>query len=303
MFVDLTGKTRIKLGLHICTARSVGKERASDIAKIYRDRGYDAIALTDNWFYNGECEIEGIKVISGCEYSTGSLEDGFDAYHIVGIGMTSDPEIPVAWRNMKKTAQAKACEIVNMIKKSNGFAFVAYPAHNRNTADKILELGDFDGIEVYNSEISYGDADSGYAGDIVDRLSLYGKSVMLIASDGVNCYGGDEFRCSMMVEATDMDTPHILRALRQGRFYSTEGPEIHIQRIGADKVRVISSPVCKIEFFSENGSLASKVIRGENLLEADYCIKDGERCIRAEVMDENGLMAWSNVIRFDELYR
>ncbi len=302
MFVDLMGKTRVKLGLHVCTTRSVGNEKPTDIARIYIDHGYDAIALTDNWLYNREGEIEGLKIISGCEYSTGSLDEGFDAYHIVGIGMTSDPEIPSAWQNMKKTAQAKATEIVNMIKKSNGLAFVAYPAHNKNTADKLLDLGDFDGIEIYNSETEYGDADGGYSGDIADKLSLYGKSALLIASDGVNCYEGEEYKCALMVEATDMDTSHIIRAIRQGRFYSTEGPEIHLERIGADKVRVICSPASKIEFFSENGS-GGKVIRGENLLEADYCVKDGERCVRAEVMDENGLMAWSNILRFDELYR
>lgn len=303
MFVDLMGKTRIKLALHVCSTRTSGKESPESLAKTYIDRGYDAIALTDKWLYSKEDEIEGLKIISGCEYSTGSLEDGFDAYHIVGIGMTSDPEIPSAWQNMKKTAQSKAAEIVNMIKKSNGFAFVAYPAHNRNNADRLLDIGEFDGIEIYNSETEYGDADGGYAGELVDRLSLYGKETVLLASDGVNCYDGEEYRCAIMVEATDMDTKYILRALRQGKFYSTEGPEIHLERIGADKVRVICSPASKITFFAGVDGSGVKVIRGENLLEADYSIKDGERFVRAEVMDENGLMAWSNVIRFDELYR
>ena len=303
MFVDLTGKTRIKLGLHTSTTRSIGNEKPVDVAKKYLDRGYDAIALTDNWLYNDDCEIEGLKIISGCEYSTGSLEDGFDAYHIVGIGMTSDPNVPPAWQNMKKTAQSKACEIVNMIQKANGFAFVAYPAHNGNIADKLLELGEFDGFEIYNSETQYKDAESGYAGDIADKLALYGKNMVLLASDGVNCYKGEEYRCALMVEATDMETSHIVRALRQGRYYSTEGPELHVERIGADKIRVKCSPVSKIEFFTDNQNGVGKVIKGENLLEADLCVKDGERFVRVEVMDENGLMAWSNIVRFDELYR
>lgn len=303
MFVDLLGKTRIKLGLHISSTRSNGKEKPSELAKKYIEGNYDAIALTDNWIYNDEGEIEGLRIISGCEYSTGSLEDGCDAYHIVGIGMTSDPEIPVAWHNMKKTALAKAADIATMIKKSNGFAFASYPAHNKNTAEKLLELENIDGIEIYNSESEYGDVDSGYAGEISDKLAFYGKNIVLIASDGVNCYEGEDHRCAVMVESSNADTPHIIRALKQGRFYTTEGPEIHLERIGADKVRVICSPAIKIEFFSDSDKSQGKVIRGENLLEADYCIKDGERFVRAEVMDSNGLMAWSNIIRFDELYR
>ena len=190
-----------------------------------------------------------------------------------------------------------------MIQKANGFAFVAYPAHNKNTADKLLDIGGFDGFEIYNSETEYSDVDSGYAGEISDNLSLYGKNAVLIASDGVNCYEGEDYRCAVMVEATDMETKYIVRALSQGKFYTSEGPEIHIEKIGFNKVRVISSPVSKIEFFTDSKSSTGKIIRGENLLEADYCLKDGERFVRAEVMDENGLMAWSNIIRFDELYR
>jgi hypothetical protein len=166
-----------------------------------------------------------------------------------------------------------------------------------------LELEEIDGIEIYNSETEYGDVDSGYAGEISDKLSLYGKSTVLIAADGVNCYEGEDHRCAVMVESANADTPHIIRALRQGKFYTTEGPEIHLERIGADKVRVICSPAIKIEFFSDSDKSQGKVVRGENLLEADYSIKDGERFVRAEVMDANGLMAWSNIIRFDELYR
>ncbi|MBQ9116108.1 MAG: hypothetical protein IJY04_03705, partial [Clostridia bacterium] len=165
------------------------------------------------------------------------------------------------------------------------------------------DLGEYDGIEIYNSETEYGDADSGYAGEITDKLSLYGNKAVIMASDGIHCYEGEKYRCALMVESTGIDTPYIIRALRQGNFYSTEGPEIHLERIGADKVRVICSPASKIEFFIDSNNPAGKIVRGENLLEADYCIKDGERFVRAEVMDANGLMAWSNVIRFDELYR
>ena len=100
-----------------------------------------------------------------------------------------------------------------------------------------------------------------------------------------------------------MDTPHILRALRQGRYYSTEGPEIHLERIGADKVKVTCSPALKIEFVSDFGRTSGKLIQGEGLIEAEYTIKDGERFVRAEMTDENGRMAWSQTIRFDELYR
>lgn len=300
MFVDILGKTRVKVALH---AQAGNGASPRFLAEEYLEHGYDAIALTENWEYTPEGELAGIKLLSGCEYSVGGLGEGEEAYHILGIGTTSDPEIPAAWKNMKKTARAKAKEIVSMIKKRNGIAIVAYPAHNGNRAEELLDLEDFDGIEIFNSEIECGRVQDGDAGRIVDRLSGLGVSPVLIASNGVSCYEDEDFICSIMVEATDMDSTHIIRAIRQGRFYATEGPQIHIERRGADRVRVICSPALKIEFFSDMGQTSGKIIDGENLIEADYVIKDGERFVRAEVTDENGLRAWSNIVRFDDIYR
>ena len=300
MFVDLLGKTRVKITLHAQAGKGASPRF---LAEEYLEHGYDMIALTENWEYTPEGELAGIKLVSGCEYSVGGLGEGEEAYHILGIGMTSDPEIPVAWQNMKKTARAKAIEIVNMIKKRNGLAFVAYPAHNSNRAEDLLDLGEFDGIEIFNSEIEYGVTNDGYAGEAVDKLSEFGLNPVLIASNGVNCYEDEDYICSLMVEATDMDSTHILRAIRQGRFYTTEGPQIHIERRGTDRVRVICSPALKIEFVSDMGRTSGKIIEGENLIEADYFIKEGEKFVRAEVTDENGLRAWSNTVRFDDIYR
>ncbi len=300
MFVDLLGKTRIKLALHTSPRRG---ESVEDCAREYLDHSFDAIAITENWKFSEGGEIERLKVISGCEYSVGGLCDGEEAYHIIGIGMTSDPEIPSAWKNMKKTARSKAAEIVNMIQKRNGIALLSYPAHNSNRAEELVDIEGLDLIEIFNSETEYGRKSDGYAGDIIDRMSMMGISPHLVASNGERCYDDEEYICSIMVEATDMDTPHILRALRQGRFYATEAPEIHLERIGADKLRVICSPAVKIEFFTDSPSDNKKIIIGEDLLEADYVLKSGERAVRAEVTDRDGLRAWSNTVRFDELYR
>ena len=300
MFVDLLGKTRIKLALHVQIPNG---KTAEELAGAYYEHGFDAIAVTENWRYGSECEINGVKILSGCEYSMGGLGEDEEAYHIVGVGTTSDPEVPAAWRNMIKTARAKAIETVRMIKKHNGFAFVAYPAHNNNSAESLVEFSETDGIEIFNSETEYGLTKNGYAGELADKLSTFGISPVLISSNGLNCYEDEEYSCAVMVEATDMDTPHILRALRQGRYYSTEGPEIHLERIGADKVKVTCPPALKIEFVSDFGRTSGKLIQGEGLIEAEYTINDGERFVRAEMTDENGRMAWSQTIRFDELYR
>ena len=51
------------------------------------------------------------------------------------------------------------------------------------------------------------------------------------------------------------------------------------------------------------GQTSGRIIDGENLIEASYVIKEGERFVRAEVTDKNGLRAWTNTVRFDDIYR
>ncbi len=303
MFVDLTGKTRIKLALHMHTTLSDGKKTPCDVARIYIDNGYDAIALTDHWIWHGEDEIEGLKIISGCEYDVGGLNGENGVFHILAIGMTSDPEIPVAWRNMVKTSHAKACEIVKKIQKTNGLAIVAHPSWSLNTPEMLHELGEIDGVEIYNSVSDLDIPDRAYSDGVVDGLLTLGHATPIYAADDSHFYVGEECRAALMVEATDMESSSIVRALRQGRFYSTQGPEIHITRLGADRVRVVCTPAVKIAFFSNLAWTEGRIIKGEGLIEADYTVKDGERYVRAEVTDADCRKAWTNPIRFDELYR
>jgi predicted metal-dependent phosphoesterase TrpH len=164
MFVDLLGKTRVKLGLHMHTTLSDGRKTPEEVARIYRDEAYDAIAITDHWNFCQEGEIEGLKIISGCEYDVGGNNGADGVYHIVGIGMTSDPKIPIAWKNMIRTSEAKAAEIMNKIHLYNGFALLAHPAWSLNTPEKMLEIGDFDGVEIYNSVSDFGMSDRAYSG-------------------------------------------------------------------------------------------------------------------------------------------
>lgn len=299
MFVDLLGKTRIKLGLHLHTNVSDGERSPEEAARIYAEAGYDAIALTDHWSFGEERELGGIKILSGCEYDVGGCDGASGVYHIVGVGMTSDPEIPSDWKNMIKTSEAKAAEIMRRIKLHNGYAFIAHPAWSLNTPEKLVSIGEFEGIEIYNSVSEWGMSDRAHAGSEIDGIATLGKIVPLLATDDTHYYDGDECRAAVMLEATDMDMASIVRALRAGRFYSTQGPEIHLEQITQGKVRVICSPASKVVFFSNLVWTSGRVVKGENIVEAEYTLKEGERYIRAEVTDAEGKMAWSNIISFE----
>ena len=298
MYVDMLGKTRIKLGLHTHTTLSDGCATPEEAAAIYRNAGYDAIAITDHWRYGEECEIEGLRILSGCEYDIGG-NDGSHVVHIVGVGMTSDPQIPADWKNMQKTAFAKAAEIIKRIKLFNGLAIVAHPAWSLNTPEQIMTLGDFDASEIYNSVSECGMSDRAYSDVILDQLATAGRLTNLIAADDTHYYEDDVCRGWIMVESNEADTQSILRAIRAGKFYATQGPEVHIEKVAPDKVRVVCSPVSQIAFQGNTTWAQGRIIREDGLVKAEYTKSPTDRFVRAEVTDADGNKAWTNYVVFD----
>ena len=83
MYIDMFGKKRMKLGLHQHTTRSDGRLSPEAVAALYRDAGYDAIALTDHWIYGEADTISGLPILSGAEYHVGARDAGMGIYHIV----------------------------------------------------------------------------------------------------------------------------------------------------------------------------------------------------------------------------
>ena len=294
----MLGKTRVKLGLHTHTTLSDGRATPEEAAQIYLNEGYDAIAITDHWHYGEECEIEGLKILSGCEYNIGG-NDGAHVVHIIGVGMTSDPQIPEDWKNMQKTAFQKAAEVIKKIKLYNGLAIVGHPAWSLNTPEQIIPMGDFDGVEIYNSVSECGMSDRAYSDVIIDQMATAGRLTNILAVDDTHYYEGDQCRGWIMVESTDMDTQRLVRNIRAGRFYATQGPEVHIEKIAPDKVKVVCSPVSKVVFQSNTTWAAGRIVREDGLIEAEYVKAPDDRFVRAEVTDENGLKAWTNYVTFD----
>lgn len=300
MIVDKLGNTRIKVGLHVHTTVSDGRKTPKEAARLYREAGYDAVAFTDHWHFSEGGEIEGLLVLSGAEYDIGGHDSSHGVYHIIGVGMTSDPQIPLDWRNMKKTSAQKAAETVKQIKLYNGFALLGHPAWSLNTPEQMLSLGDFDGTEIYNAVSECGMSDRAYSGSQIDGLANLGKIVPIAATDDTHYYEGDLARGYIMVEATEIEPQSIVRALRAGRFYATQGPEIHLIKTAPDKVKLICSPAVKVAFFSNLVWAQNHKLEGEGIVELEYTRAPHERFIRAEVTDEQGNTAWSQIVTFED---
>lgn len=306
MFTDLNGKRRLKIGLHTHTKRSDGRLTAEEAMALYAAAGYDMLALTDHWYYNPNGEFNGMKIIAGCEYdffgpnSEGGISETF---HILGLGMTRDPEIPRSLQSDRTIpVRQRARMAVQMIRDAGGAAVLAHPAWSLNTPVQILESGDYDALEIYNSVSEQGMSDRPYSGLLVDMIAAEGVCYPLLATDDTHYYDCDEMKGMIMAEADAVEQLGFVEMLRQKRFYATQGPEIHLERVSEDTVKLRCSEAAKIAFLSNLPWTTGRMIRGEGLTEAEYLLKLNakERYIRAEVTDARGLCAWSNVIFLNE---
>lgn len=300
MFTDMTGKRRLKIGLHTHTTLSDGHRTPEEVAAIYKEESYDAVALTDHWVYGAGGEIGGLTILSGCEYNVCGVDEWtgvLETYHIVGVGMTRDPEVPEEYlRNQDGHIRDRVRDIVRLIRGAGGLAILAHPAWSLNTSEQILGCGDFDATEIYNSVSDWGMSDRPYSGIIVDQIASYGMFMPLLATDDTHYYDGDQCRGWVAVEADAAEELGLVEALRQGRFYATQGPEVHLERISPTAVKLTCSPAVKIAFLSNSVWSAGRMVRGEGLTEATYEFKRHEIFVRAEVTDACGRVGYSNII-------
>ena len=286
MYTDIFGKTRYKVNLHTHTKISDGCKTPDEVAEIYRQKGYDAVALTDHWKYGSSYTASnGLRILSGIEYNILNVSSKDGLFHIVGVGMDCDPDLP-------KSASAQ--DAIDAINRTNGLAIIAHPAWSLNTPEHIRNLKGADTTEIYNSVSGVHMSRRADSSLIVDMLATMGNFYNLIADDDAHYYDGDECLSFIMVEAQSCEKADLISAIRAGKFYASQGPEVHAWREN-DEIVVKCSPCSEIVVFSDT-VWCKRVFEGEELTSARYQIAKPDTYVRVQVKDADGKLAWTNCI-------
>lgn len=300
MFIDITGKRRLKACLHLHTTVSDGKVTPEKAIELYEKAGYDILAITDHWGFSSPGHYGNMRLITGCEYHVvGSGTNGVaETFHILGLDMARPLDLTQEFSYLNTPMHQRVNELVAQIRSAGGAAILAHPAWSLNAPDQIMDCGDFDGTEIYNSVSEHGMSDRPYSGQVVDMLAVRGVNLPLLATDDTHYYDGDQMRGITMLEADAVEALGVAGAIRAGRFYSTQGPEIHLEQVSEMRFRVRCTPVSKIVFLSNLPWTPNRVQKGDGLTEAYFDLdpKGHETFLRAEVTDRNGRCGWSNII-------
>lgn len=279
---------------HCHTTRSDGRRSPEEVIALYREAGYDFLALTDHRKLSEQEHFEeNLLMIPGMEmdflYPTQAL-------HIVGIGMNES----FAQQREKWCESPQSC--IDTMRACGGLAILAHPHWSLNTLDTMRSLKNVTAAEIYNT-VS-GTPWNGVRADssnILDIASTNGVFFHYVAADDAHFYNGDACRSYIMVQTEELSQKAILEAIQAGRFYASQGPRIHQITVENDTVTVECSPVSRAVFESHLIWSDDRCKMGDGMTKIVYPRSDygdGEKFVRVHLTDAQGNQAWSNIIHF-----
>ena len=155
-------------------------------------------------------------------------------------------------------------------------------------------------MEIYNHGCEH-DGLYGFHPQVYDEMLRSGQRLFALATDDnhdrlpLGHPLNDSFGGFVRIFAGELTYPAVMEALRAGRFYWSQGPEIRGLSIEGDTLRVKTSPVEKIFVVLEGRDTYKAVVRpGEAVTEASFPLTGKEGWFRVQIRDSRGLFAGTN---------
>lgn len=291
----------LKGGLHCHTTRSDGKGDPGDVIRLHDQNGYDFLAITDHRIYNYENyapEVP-ITILPGMEFDNTFVRDhGFRCFHTVCIGPKKEDGNGYEQDQRLESGKAKNQEeyqpYLDEIHANGNLTVYCHPEWSSTPARYFEKLQGNFAMEIWNSGCVIEDdmdKDAAYW----DELLGQGQQIYGVATD--DGHGMHQHCKGWVMVRAENNVNAILKSLKEGKFYSSCGPEIYDFYVEDGKAVVECSPACRIRFHSDMHP--TRIYRGEEgaaITRAEHNLKDSYRYVRAVVIDEQERFAWTNPI-------
>jgi len=274
---------RIKAGFHCHTINSDGGLSPGETAKCYSARGFQCIGITDHRQVTRLDNALGEDVITIPATENGGEPD------IIGVGVDSavDPALPLPER-------------AGMLARQGGFTIAAHPTYCGVLPGEYVACEDLMAMEIYNA---YCDAAyvNGYALELWDMVLGQGKRIWGVAGDDAHLnpkkrHYSDAGLGWVEIWADALAQEPVLLALKQGAFFSTQGPVFDEILVEGSSIHLACSPVAQVRWrtFASEGYV-EYAPRDSQLTSSSlpdwFC---PGKYVRIELVDRQGKRAWSN---------
>jgi hypothetical protein len=283
--------------LHTHSARSDGHAEPQEVVDAYRAAGYDFIVLSDHfearWHWTvtdtRPLRTEAFTTILGAELSSTDW-DAQRVYWIVSAGLPPD-FAPPAPGEPHDHAIARAAE-------AGAFNILLHPGITNFLAFDSLPVQHLDAVETYNHYLALVWSDQAEGRYAVDALLARGRRLNITAGDDAHWnIPRDRFGAWVEVHADSLAPEALLAALKEGAYYSTQGPSITGVRVEDGLVHVECSPVRSVALTGVDGWRTEFMIGESPITKAQLDLSRlGSPYWRLTLTDEAGKRAWTNPV-------
>ena len=323
-----------KANLHCHTTFSDGRWTPEKVKEEYMNRGYSIVAYTDHnvMVPHGELSDDSFLALTGYEINistprNGSSITGYKTCHICFIAPTEKDTDQVCVHRTKylNIGDNQPAILETMVKydrsepdfvrfytpecineciakaKEKGY-FVTYnhPTWSQEGYEQYMAYHGMDAMEICNFGCLMGGWQE-YNPRAYDDMLRGGKRIYCIAADDNHNNKNDSFGGFTFIKAESLDYPAVFKALKDGHFYSSQGPEIYELYLEGNKVTVKCSPAREIRL--NTGVISAELVKnddGSPVTEATFTLERDHGYFRITVIDEKGYPADTNAYFIDQ---
>lgn len=299
-----------KGNLHCHSTVSDGFCTPEALAELYRIHGYSFLVFSEHEIYTEPTTLdqEDFLILGGIERS---IQLPNECYHINGIRdytqdgfqLQNQQSIPIPAYRSELDVQ----KIINELKTAGCLVMINHPYWSFNRLSSLEALKHYDLIELYNfgcdQETGCGDSSI-----IIDELLEQGKNFYITATDDNHNKNKripgqmtewDSFGGFIMVQCESLTRENLCQALKDGRFYASQGPQLRDVTVSEGIVHVECSPCERVIFYTypRHGYSVDSEIEEHPITHCEYQLKGTEEYVRVILMDNGSRKAWSQPIK------
>lgn len=291
---------------HTHSLNSDGDSTPEDIARWYREHGYNFVVLTDHEFIT---PVEGLNAVIGAEGKflvmngqevTGRFEN--IPVHANGLGLmtvvrprTGTSPLDVLQKDVAAIREAGALPQINH--PNFGWALTGADL-SKVEGPALLEI--WNGHPMVNN---FGGGGVASAEAMWDDALTAGRRLFAVADDDAHHFkrlddpaAAAPNRGWIMVRSQELTQASIIDAMRRGDFYASTGVRLADVQSTNTSLRVTIAATTyskyRVQFVGAGGRVVAEVTDSP----AEYTFKGGEQYVRARVIESNGKMAWTQPV-------
>lgn len=314
-----------KANLHCHSTYSDGHYTVEEIKKIYKEAGYSVIAYSDHnvLIDHSDLNDDDFLAITSTEIDIND-ERGERSYnhtpcvHLNFFALDPKNDVmpcynPVYVRNANKVPQkyVGTPDYVRDYRNVNGLTaefikngFIGCVNHVNWSIQDLDDYRNYEGLfamEIYNHSCYVAGFDEINSHDY-DAMLRRGHKIGVTASDDNHdrAERGSEEWDSLggftMIHAESLTYDNIMRALQNGDYYASMGPEIYEIYVEDEKLHVISSPVWKVGLstYGRRTSVCYPTVSPDGRCESVLDVVGlYDRYVRVTLCDNTGKRAWT----------